>query len=254
MALVHRFVRGEHPLHLAALFQISLSYTYVLIHNGVWLLAILWGSLYCRHWNKTEMELICEPPTHHARYVPHADLSTVVVAGDCTESEIVTYDDMRLAKLVHSEKKDAPTLKIFTVTALNKFTLLHSAVYGGSATERAPAEAVVDSAEWLKLFEPVKDLLLTLDRGFAHGAKARLAPVELKKGSKWLPAFLNKSTKGFSVSQVASNHVGWSPAGVFADNRFAAAERTACCRRACQRRCQGFSSDGTTKWCCSQRV
>jgi hypothetical protein len=207
MALVHRFVRGEHPLHLSALFQISLSYTYVLIHNGVWLLAVLWGSLYCRHWSKAEMELICEPPTHHARYVPHADLSTVVVAGDCTESEIVTYDDMRLAKLVHSEKKGAPTLKIFTVTALNKFTLLHSAVYGGSATERAPAEAVIDSVEWLKLFEPVKDLLLALDRGFALGSRARSAPVELKKGSKWLPAFLNKSTKGFSVSEVASNHV-----------------------------------------------
>jgi len=148
MALVHRFVRGEHPLHLAALFQVSLSTVYLLIHNGVWLFAILWGSLYCRHWEKRELDIICSPPSHHASYVPYKELSTVVVAGDCTESEIAAFDDLRLAKLVYSEKKEAPSLKIFTVTALNKFTLLHSAVYGGSATERAPAEAVIDSPDW----------------------------------------------------------------------------------------------------------
>jgi hypothetical protein len=207
MALVHRFVRGEHPAHLAALFQLSPSYTYLLLHNGVWLFAVLWGSLYYRHWDQNELGAICTPPRYHESYTPRKAMETVIVAGDCTESEIASYDEMRFAKVVHSEKKDAPTLKIFTVTALNKFTLLHSAVYGGSATERAPAEAVIESPEWMKLFEPAQDLLVTLDRGFAHGPKARTASVALKKGSRWLPAFLNKETQGFTVKQVATNQV-----------------------------------------------
>jgi hypothetical protein len=207
IALVYRFARGEHAMHLAALFQLSLSYTYLLLHNGVWLFSILWGALYYRHWDKEELALICAPPSYQASYVPHTGLASVVVAGDCTESEIASYDDLRFSKVVHSEKKKAPTLKIFTTTALNKFTLLHSAIYGGSATERAPAEAVIDSPEWMKLFEPVEDVLVSLDRGFAYGHKARLAPVALKKGHKWLPAFLNKKTQGFTVKQVASNQV-----------------------------------------------
>jgi hypothetical protein len=114
---------------------------------------------------------------------------------------------MRLAKVVHSEKKKAPTLKLYFVTALNSFNLLHSAVYGGSATERAPAEAVAYSAEWQVLFEPVDELLVTLDRGFAFGAKQKSHPVPLRKGKKWLPAWVSKDTKGFSVSQVADNAI-----------------------------------------------
>lgn len=46
IALVYRFVRGERVPQLAALFQLSESYTYLLIHNGTWLLAIFWGSLW----------------------------------------------------------------------------------------------------------------------------------------------------------------------------------------------------------------
>lgn len=129
----------------------------------------------------------------------------VIVAGDCTESEIAAFDDHRLAKVVYSEKKEASTLKIFTLTALNKFTLLHSAIYGGSATERAPELAVTDSPEWLRLFEPIENVLATLDRGVAHGTKARTLP--LKKGHTWLPAFLNKQTQSFSFKQVTDKLV-----------------------------------------------
>jgi hypothetical protein len=184
---------------------------YIIIHNGSWLHALLWGSIYYRHWSAAELGRICAPPLRSALYIEQPDVSgnglCLTVAGDCTECEIASYGDFRLGKVVHSEKKKAPTFKLYFLTALNSFNLLHSAVYGGSATERAPAEAVAYSSEWQALFEPVDDLLVTLDRGFAYGAKQKLAPVPLRKGKKWLPAWVSKDTKGFTVHQVADNAV-----------------------------------------------
>lgn len=213
IGLVYRFVRGERVPQLAALFQLSESYTYLLIHNGTWLLAIFWGSLYYRRWNLDELRVICAPASQHAQYLPATAAPeqplVITVAGDCTESVISSYDDLQLSKVVYSEKQEAPTLKIFFVCSLNRFVLLRSAVYGGSATERAPAEAVLESEEWNRLFDPVQDLTLTLDRGFAYGSKVRLNPVPLRKGHKWLPAFLNKETKAFTLQQVADNMVSF---------------------------------------------
>lgn len=139
---------------LAAVYQISDHLAYIVSHNGLWLLALLWGTLYYRIFNEAELERLCQPPASLAKFVPaprSAAGLVVTVAGDCTESRIPSFTSLQLSKLVYSDKVEAPTLKVFFLAALNNFVLLHSWTYGGSPTERAPAEAVFTSPDFADL-------------------------------------------------------------------------------------------------------
>jgi hypothetical protein len=209
IGLIYRFIRRcETYTELAAEYQLSEPYVSILVQNGIWIFALLWGSRYLS-------PLTCEDVLEFTP-LKHRETGglNIFLAGDCVESLVNDSGATDLRRLLYSSKVQSHTLKIFTLVTLGGLVVDRSFVLGGGATEVAGAHQVLASDQFQKLVNSLpegKKIVLNLDRGFG----VAMAPIEIPANLRdrvreWIPAFLDKRSE-FSPSEIAESLVRHQP-------------------------------------------
>jgi hypothetical protein len=205
IGLVYRFLRrGGTYTELAAEYQLSESYVSILVQNGIWIFALLWGSRYLGPF--TCEDVLTFTPLKHRE----TGGLNIFLAGDCVESLVSDSGATDLHRLLYSSKVQSYTLKIFTLVTLGGLLVDRSFVLGGGATEVAGAHQVLAGSHFQSLLDSLpqdKKLVINLDRGFGVAMAPIEIPVDMRERVReWIPAFLDKRSE-FLPTEIAESLV-----------------------------------------------
>jgi hypothetical protein len=205
IALVYRFIHaGETYRELGAQYQLSEKYVSVLVQNGIWILALLYGTRYIHPF--TCQDILAFTPVKRRE----VGGQNVFLAGDCVESVVNDCGASPISRLLFSSKVHTHTIKLFIFVTEGGVIIDRSFVLGGGAAEVAGAHHVLESAAFLGLVDtlpPEARLVLNLDRGFGVTMAPLTIPQNmLARVREWIPAYLNQRSE-FLPSEIAESMV-----------------------------------------------